>query len=144
MSRRIEPAACAETLPSEGQDTLERPLVGTDLAEAEPEHAARARSICAARRRRAELLPELSDLFHDPAWELLVDLYLSADRSLAISVSSACIGSAVPLTTALRVINVFEARGVVEVELDRFDKRRRFVRLSPPFRQKMADLLSAI
>jgi DNA-binding MarR family transcriptional regulator len=44
-------------------------------------------------------------LFCDPAWDILLDLYINNGRSRTISVSSACLAAAVPTTTALRYIS---------------------------------------
>src|SRR3546814_11460790 len=49
------------------------------------------------------------DLFADPAWDMLLDLYLAAERNTRpVSISSLCIASAVPAPTALRWIKTFE------------------------------------
>jgi DNA-binding MarR family transcriptional regulator len=44
-------------------------------------------------------------LFCDPAWDILLDLYINNGRRRTISVSSACLASVVPTTTALRYIS---------------------------------------
>ena len=54
-------------------------------------------------------------------------------------VTSACIGAAVPTTTALRWIAMLEAKGLITRENDSSDARRVFVKLSPEARQGMAD-----
>ena len=59
-----------------------------------------------------------------------------------MAVTSACIGSGVPSTTALRWLNVLEARGLVEREEDNADARRSFVRLTPRGQALMREYFS--
>lgn len=104
--------------------------------------AASARKIYTFRRKRGLALPEVSDLFHDPIWDILLDLFAAAERGQAVSVSSACIGAAVPPTTALRALTVLKERGLVEFQDDPLDMRRRHVTLSAAAREKMFALLA--
>ncbi len=66
----------------------------------------------ANRRARRQFFP--AELFGEPAWDLLLDLFQARLEGKRISVTSACIGADVPLTTALRWIGVLEAEGLVE------------------------------
>ena len=59
-------------------------------------------------------------------------------------VTSACIGAAVPTTTALRWIALFEAQGLISRENDASDARRIFVQLSEAARQNMTDYFAHI
>jgi DNA-binding MarR family transcriptional regulator len=93
------------------------------------------------RRRRSIILPDAADLFHDPAWDILLDLFIAAETNAQISVSSACIASGVPPTTALRTLKIMENRGILRGECDRDDARRRFVSLSDTMREQMRTLL---
>ncbi len=70
------------------------------------------------------------NLFGEPAWDLLLDLFIAAKERKRVPVTSACIGAAVPTTTALRWLAVLEERGLVLREADPSDARRIFVRLS--------------
>ena len=94
------------------------------------------------RRRRNKILFDVSDLFHDPAWDILLDLFIASETNAHISVSSACIASGVPPTTALRAISVMEKRGIITAGSDPFDARRRYVSLSDDMRKQMRALLS--
>lgn len=76
-------------------------------------------------------MPSVADLLHEPAWDILLDLFIAADAGRLISISSACIASAVPASTALRTISALEARGLILVDPDPADGRRKFLRLSP-------------
>lgn len=92
-------------------------------------HTAAARELYAARRRRHKFLP--ADLFGEPTWDILLDLYVAAREGRRVPTTSACIGAHVPPTTALRWLRILEARGMVEREDDGKDGRRTFVCLSP-------------
>ena len=81
-----------------------------------------------ARRLRERLLP--AELFADPAWDVLLDLYASELEGRPVSISSACIAAAVPATTALRWLGRLEELGLTEREDDPLDSRRSYVRLT--------------
>lgn len=80
------------------------------------------------RRRRHKALP--ADLFGEPTWDILLDLYIAAREDRRVPTTSACIGAHVPPTTALRWLRILEARGLVEREDDGRDGRRTFVCLT--------------
>lgn len=87
-----------------------------------------AREFYAGRRRRARYLS--ADLFGEPTWDILLDLYVAAREGRRVPTTSACIGAHVPPTTALRWLRILEMRGLVEREDDGRDGRRTFVRLT--------------
>lgn len=87
-----------------------------------------ARNAYAGRRRRERFLA--ADLFGEPTWDILLDLYIAAGEGRSVPTTSACIGAHVPPTTALRWLRVLEARGLVEREDDGADGRRTFVCLT--------------
>lgn len=76
-------------------------------------------------------------LFGEPAWDMLIDLFIAACDGKKVPVTSACIGASVPTTTALRWLAVLETRGLVVREADLVDARRVFVRLSDDANAKM-------
>jgi DNA-binding MarR family transcriptional regulator len=86
------------------------------------------RSIIRARRQRANHFD--SDLFADPAWDILLDLYAGEISQRRSTVSSACIAAAVPATTALRWIGSLEARGLIQRRNDPLDGRRVYISLT--------------
>lgn len=69
------------------------------------------------------------DLFFDPAWSILIDLYRAELTGEQLSVSSVCYGSGVAETTALRYVKVLELRGFIERKPDPKDRRRFFLGL---------------
>lgn len=91
-------------------------------------HLAMAREVYAERRRRHKFLP--ADLFGEPTWDILLDLYIALREERRVPTTSSCIGAHVPPTTALRWLRILEARGLVEREDDGRDGRRTFVCLT--------------
>jgi hypothetical protein len=81
------------------------------------------------RRRRTKIFRS-DDLFGEPAWDILLDLFIAVKERRRVSVTSACIGSAVPSTTALRWIAILEKQGLLVREADPGDARRVYVKLS--------------
>lgn len=71
-----------------------------------------ARKVYAVRRRR-EALPGTAGLFGEPAWDILLDLFIAARERRRISLANACTASAVPEASALRWIAILERRGLI-------------------------------
>ena len=88
-----------------------------------------ARRIYETRRRRALVFGN-AELFGEPAWDILLDLYIALANGKDVSVSSACIGSAAPPTTGLRWLGVLAEQGLIAREQDADDQRRVLVRLT--------------
>jgi DNA-binding MarR family transcriptional regulator len=86
------------------------------------------RKMIRMRRLRDKHFP--SDLFGDPAWDMLLDLMVARIDRRPVSVSSLCIASAVPATTALRWIKTMTEAGLFERRSDPSDGRRVFIALS--------------
>ena len=89
-----------------------------------------ARSRYQQRRRREEVFGRHADIFSDPAWDIMLDLFICARREGRISVSSACIASCAPPTTALRWISLLERRELIRRRADLDDRRRTFLELT--------------
>lgn len=101
-------------------------------------YAEMARVSYARRRKRATIFGD-SELFGEPAWDILLDLYIAQAENKPVSVSSACIGSAAPPTTGLRWLGVLADHGLVEREHDPHDQRRVLVRLTEKALDAMDD-----
>jgi hypothetical protein len=71
-----------------------------------------------------------ADLFADPAWDMLLDLTAARVEHSRVSVTSLCIASAVPPTTALRWISQLTEAGLFERVEDETDRRRAFIQLT--------------
>lgn len=70
------------------------------------------------------------DLFAEPAWDILLDLYAQRARGRRVDVTSVCHASGVPQTTALRWLTLLEERNSITRAHDPSDGRRVFVGLS--------------
>jgi hypothetical protein len=79
-----------------------------------------------------------SALFADPAWDMLLDLAAARAEHKQVSVTSLCIASGVPPTTALRWIGQLTAAGLLERIEDETDRRRAFLALSDQAAEAMA------
>lgn len=90
--------------------------------------AALVRRTIRQRRMRDELFP--AELFADPAWDMMLDLFAARLERNRVSVSSLCIAAAVPATTALRWIKTMTDTGLFIRDADPHDKRRIHVALS--------------
>lgn len=97
-----------------------------------------ARIIYRDRRVREDIFGD-PGLFGEPAWDLLLDLFIAAREGKQVPVTSACIGAAVPTTTALRWLSTLESAGLVVRENDARDARRVFVRLTDKAYRTMID-----
>lgn len=95
-----------------------------------------ARKTYALRRKRSAIFGN-PDLFGEPAWDILLDLYIAQAEGKSVSVSSACIGSAAPATTGLRWLGVLADEGLILREADPADQRRVLVRLTGAGRAAM-------
>ncbi|MGN6357889.1 MAG: MarR family transcriptional regulator [Novosphingobium sp.] len=80
------------------------------------------------RRRRSRYLP--GHLFAEPAWDILLDLFVNGVRDRAISITSACIAGGIPATTGLRWLGVLEKEGLLVRGTSEEDARVTWVQLS--------------
>ena len=105
------------------------PDPATSLEQRRVIYAEMAREAYGTRRRRSRIFQN-GELFGEPAWDILLDLYIAHVEKKAVSVSSACIGSAAPPTTGLRWLGVLAEQDLVMREHDPEDQRRVLVRLT--------------
>jgi DNA-binding MarR family transcriptional regulator len=87
-----------------------------------------AKLILRERRRRNDFFDP--ELFGEPAWDMLLDLYGHQLDQNRISVSALCSSSGVPATTALRWIGNLERAGLVLRRNDPLDGRRVWIELT--------------
>lgn len=90
------------------------------------------------RQRQARVRFFDGDLFADPAWDILLDLTAARAEHERVSVTSLCIASGVPPTTALRWISQMVEMGLLERVEDEQDRRRAFIALSDRAADAMA------
>ena len=78
-----------------------------------------------------------TELFADPAWDMLLDLTAARMEQVDVPVSSLCLAAAVPTTTALRWVRSLSEAGVFVRRTDPDDARRSFIGLSDEAHQAM-------
>lgn len=133
IAAALEPAAPPE--PAAPADLADY----TRLSSAEQRDlVALARRFYRSRRLRPRVFAD-DALFGEPAWDMLLDLFIAEADGKRLSVTAACIGSAVPTSTALRWLIILEDRGLVRRENDPTDARRVFLQLTGDGYAKMAN-----
>lgn len=90
-----------------------------------PEFVRRVIEARAARRRYFD-----GDLFADPAWDILLELYVLEHEQRRTSVSKLSVSAAIAATTAIRWLDKLQSEGLIEREADPLDARRVWVSLS--------------
>lgn len=84
------------------------------------------------------------ELFSDPAWDILLDLAAARAEHRRVSVTSVCIASGVPPTTALRWISLMTDAGLLERIEDDIDRRRTFISLTDKGAEALARYFAAV
>ena len=84
------------------------------------------------------------DIFADPAWDMLLDLYAAQLERAPVSVSSLCIAAGVPTTTALRWIKAMTDAGLFIRKDDPRDGRRILIGLSDDAGDALARYFDAL
>ena len=100
----------------------------------------RAFHLIEVRKRREELLG--ANLFGEPAWDILLDLFVQRIEGRKTSSTSASIASRAPTTTALRYIAILVNEGLVTKRVGERDLRVQYVELSDKGYRHMLDLLA--
>jgi len=102
-----------------------------------------ARALYTLRRRRDDATA-VKGLFGEPAWDILLDLFIANERGSQLQVSSVCIEAGVPSTTILRWIARLERENMIYRVADSGDMRRRYVRLTDHGLETMRRILTAM
>ncbi len=98
------------------------------ISQADPNIAKIAANLLSVRERIANVFQ--SAAFHDPAWTIMLDLYVQRARGVRVSITDACYASGAPQTTALRYIGTLTRRGLIERHDDQFDRRKAYIELT--------------
>ncbi|WP_293881604.1 hypothetical protein [Sphingomonas sp.] len=93
----------------------------SDASIGQIDYAKLAERIYWSRRDREKVFND--DIFADPAWDLLLDLFIRSARDEQVSISSACHAASVPEATALRYLKVLTERQYLERISHPNDKR---------------------
>ena len=98
-----------------------------------------ARRMYELRRRRDAAF--VDGLFSEPAWDILLHLFIAGAEGRVVSAISACDGAAAPQTTALRKLKQLQEARLIVREGDPENARRSYVRLTYLGCRKMRGLL---
>jgi hypothetical protein len=147
---KLEAAKCEEVarqLP-EVAELLRSAASGPEALRLRPNEFALVETIVRARRQREQLFD--SNLFADPAWDMLLDLYAAHLEQRPMTVSSLCAAASAPTTTALRYVKLLVGSGLIARTPSETDQRVTHVELTAPalarmkaFFGRVAELLSA-
>jgi hypothetical protein len=83
-------------------------------------------------------------LFVDPAWNVLLDLYVAAAEKRQISLSSASLAAGVPATTGLRYLDRLADAGLIERSSCTSDRRRVWISLTAQAEGDLSAYFAAI
>lgn len=117
------------------------PPDGVALLDSDREILVRAKWTLEDRKRRSRFFR--SDLFGEPGWHILLDLFIQQKVGKRTSVMAARIGSGAATTTALRYLALLIEDGLVEREGDPSDGRRSWLSLTPQAMETMTEYLDA-
>jgi DNA-binding MarR family transcriptional regulator len=96
-----------------------------------------AKRLIAERSTRAKYFD--ASYFGEAAWDMLLDLYVAYHSKIKVAVSSLCIASRVPPTTALRALRALTDEGTIIRTLAKNDKRIVYLELTPLTEQKLTN-----
>ena len=94
------------------------------------------------RRVREQFFP--TKMLGEPAWDLLLDLFIAQERGQKVPVTSACAASRAPQATALRYICALAADGMVERISSPDDRRVVYLVLTPKADGQLRSYLSSL
>ncbi|HYD06490.1 MAG TPA: hypothetical protein VEC60_12235 [Reyranella sp.] len=92
------------------------------------------------RKRRLDFFRK--DLFGEPAWDILLDVFIQERIGKPLSVMASYIGSAASTGTAHRYLKLLISDGLIERTGDPKDNRRSFLTLTPEAKEAMVEYLA--
>lgn len=125
-----------------GESEIEGPFVQKNDGEPSNPRMLIAKWIYSSRQDR----PGVNDtrLFGEPAWDIVLDIYIHQAKGRSTSITAACIGSHAPATTALRYIDLLCELDWVEKIPDDNDRRRSLLALTASAKAQMDGYLDRI
>ena len=97
-----------------------------------------AKQVYGLRRVRARIFG--ADLFADPSWDILLDLFIAKREGRKVTISSACLASAAPTTTATRHISHLVQLGLVARIPHPNDARSSYIELTAKGDRKLTQM----
>ena len=77
------------------------------------------------------------ELFGDPAWEMLVDLFIHQCKGKELSITSLCVAVNIPMSSGLRLVQKLCNVGILRRIADPIDGRRTIIKLEPPVAHRL-------
>ena len=114
----------------------------SDAAPTDQQIGTTLRAIINIRGLRTRYFP--SQIFADPAWDILLDLTRAKLDGQQVSVSSVCIAASVPMSTALRWVKQMTDAGLLLRWTDPKDRRRDLIALTETTAGHMRDYLAVV
>jgi DNA repair protein RadC len=115
-----------------GLPRISLPLLRSpDPAAAESDVALENAKATLRRRMLRDQLFGAPELFGDPAWEMLIDIFIHEGEGNPLPVSSLCVTPSIPMSSALRLCQKLCDAGIIHRIPDPSDGRRSFVSLAP-------------
>lgn len=140
LSQGLEQVHAVKRIANNGQSHYEEPE-----AEArnptDSELAERAENLLKWSRVKAEYLNLGTGLFSDSCWDMCLDIYICDLKDEQITVSSVAHSSGIPMTTAMRYINVMSEEGLLEKTPNPSDNRMVFVSTTPSCKERVTNVL---
>lgn len=134
--------ALAERI-AEIEERLRHDAASGDVDFSDDKLAVLASSIYRARQRRLKHFD--ADLFSEPAWDMLLDLFVRMVRGERVSATSLCQAARVPQATGLRCIELLVTRGLAKRVSTADDRRLSLVELTVDgFRRVRAYIVEGI
>lgn len=123
-------AGLAEEFGRRAAEVAEREPPASHSTDPDPDTVlvARARKVMDHRRMRSRFLP--AELFHEPAWDMLLALYVAQHDRRTMNVKTLVSYAEAPATTSQRWIDHLHKLGLIERVTDMVDRRRVEVQLS--------------
>lgn len=84
------------------------------------------------------------EMFGEPAWDMLLDLFIRQTKAEEISVKSACFNAEMPVSTAARWLQVLEQNGLIVSNRDPADATRCLIHLTATGYEGMLRYLESI
>ncbi|GAA4021963.1 hypothetical protein GCM10022280_23210 [Sphingomonas swuensis] len=101
-----------------------------------------ARAVYQSRKRRIEHFGQ--SLFSEPAWDMLLVLFIYGDRGDQVSVTKLAEFSNSPLTTSIRWLDYLESQKLVVRTQSSHDRRKNYVELSEKGRRLLTEYFRSL
>lgn len=97
----------------------------------------------ARRRRLRRKIVGTPKLLAEPAWDMLIDLFIESGEGRRLSTSDLCLSTGLPQSTALRLVQRLCDETILYKVADKHDGRRQFVSLSPDIAWRLETYFSS-